>query len=585
MQCPCLFGKQGGVDRKSMQPYKGKLYFITENKWETQLMRKKLIPFLIVILLVSLFLSTSEFPVVGAAENSWETKKSMSTERGGLGVAVVNGKIYAIGGSDNDTQFAVNEEYNPATDTWTTKSSMPTARSGFAIAVYQNKIYCIGGTTGDSGFTGVNEVYDPATDTWQTKLSMPTPRADLCASVVDGKIYCVGGKKYWGFDPFYQELNVTEVYDPAENSWTAKSAIPVPVLGAASAVVDGKIYVIGGSRHFQLGWDLDTVGSNQVYDLENDTWSTRDSLPTGVSYGAAVVTSGVTAPKRIYLIGGTNETDCNTVTYAYDSGGDVWSTGASMLTPRVYLGLAVVDDVLYAIGGVNGDNWLSVNEQYMPLGYGTVPPELYVLSPENKTYTSNDIQLVLSVNRPTTWMGYSLDDQDNVTITGDTELFDVSEGPHSVTVYVNDTFGNMVSSGNVSFSVDTFSPQIVVLSPENRTYGGSDVQSVFIVDEPVSWMGYSLDGEDNVTATGNVTLAVLADGSHNIKFYAIDLVGNTGASKTVYFEIAPFPTVLVVAVAVTITITVAAAYLLLKRRKPATTKTKNSSTHSQELET
>jgi N-acetylneuraminic acid mutarotase len=536
-------------------------------------MSKKLTAFLIVILFVSLFLSTLQFRIVGATENSWTIKKSMPTARGGLGVAVVNGKIYAIGGSNDDTHLDTTEEYNPATDTWTSKSPMPTARSGFAVAVYQNKIYCIGGTTGDSGFTGATEVYDPATDTWQTKLSMPTPRADLCASVADGKIYCIGGKKHWSFDPFYQELNVTEVYDPAQNSWTVKSAIPVPVLGAASAVLDGKIYVIGGSRHFQMGPDLATIGSNQVYDPENDTWTTRASLPAEESYGAAVTTSGITSPKRIYFIGGSNTSDYNTVAYSYDSGSDVWSVGASMLTPREYLGLVVVDDILYAIGGVNDDNWLSVNEQYMPLGYGTVPPELHVLSPENKTYTSTDIQLVLFVNRPTTWMGYSLDGQDNVSITGDTGLSDVSEGLHSITVYVNDTFGNMVSSGNLSFSIDTLSPQIAVLSPENRTYGGSDIQSVFTVDEPVSWMGYSLDGEDNVTVAGNVTLAVLAEGSHNIKFYAIDLVGNTGASKTVYFEIAPFPTVLVVAVAVTVTIIFAAAYLILKRRKPDAAKT------------
>jgi hypothetical protein len=67
---------------------------------------------------------------------------------------------------------------------------------------------------------------------------------------------------------------------------------------------------------------------------------------------------------------------------------------------------------------------------------------------------------------------------------------------------------------------------------------------------------------------------VLSDGSHSVTFYAIDLVGNTGASGTVYFEIAPFPTVLVVGVAVTITITVAAAYLFLKRRKTITAKAK-----------
>ena len=85
-------------------------------------MTKKLTPFLIVILLVSMFIVTVQLPVVGAAGNSWTTKESMPTARGGLGVAVVNDQIYAIGGSNNDTQLGVTEEYNPVTDTWTTKA-------------------------------------------------------------------------------------------------------------------------------------------------------------------------------------------------------------------------------------------------------------------------------------------------------------------------------------------------------------------------------------------------------------------------------------------------------------------------------
>src|SRR4030066_362561 len=77
-------------------------------------------------------------------------------------------------------------------------------------------------------------------------------------------------------------------------------------------------------------------------------------------------------------------------------------------------------------------------------------------------------------------------------------LSGVSEGQHRLIVYVNDTFGNLVSSGAVYFSVDTLPPRLVVFSPENRSYGESDIASVFTVDEPVSWMGYSLDGRDNV---------------------------------------------------------------------------------------
>ena len=540
-------------------------------------MSKKLITFLIVILLASMFLVAFQSPVVGAAENSWTTKAAMPTARGGLGVAVVNGKIYAIGGLNDKTHLAVNEEYNPVTDVWTTKTSMPTSRSGFGIAVYQNKIYCIGGTTGDSdnfvsGITGAVEVYDPATDKWETKTPMPTPRADLCTDAVNGKIYCIGGKKYWGTDPFYQELNTTEVYDPASNVWTTKSPMPIPVLGAASAVLDGKIYIIGGSRHFQMGWDLSTIVSNQVYYPEEDSWSTRTGLPTAESYATAEATSGVTAPKKIYFLGGSNQTEYSEETYAYDSVDNDWSTVASMPTSRVYLAVAVVDDILYAIGGLDGEDWLDVNEQYIPVGYGTVPPVLNVLSPENKTYTSSEIPLVLSVNRPTIWMGYSLDDLANVTVTGDVELSNLSEGEHRLTVYVNDTFGNMVSSSNITFFVDTFAPLISVFSPENKTYGKSDILSAFVVNEPVAWMGYSLDGQDNVTVRENVTLAVLSEGSHNITFYAIDLVGNSGASRTIYFEIMPFPTVLVVAVVVIITITVATVYLLLKRRKIPSTK-------------
>jgi N-acetylneuraminic acid mutarotase len=541
-------------------------------------MRKKLIQPLIAIVVVSLFLSTLQFPFAGAAENEWTNKTPMPIARGGLGVAVVNGKIYAIGGSNNDTQLDVNEEYNPVTDKWATRASMPTARSGFAIAIYQNKIYCIGGTVGDSddpvsGFTGANEVYDPVKNIWETKASMPTPRADLCASVVDGKIYLIGGKEYWEVNSFYHELNVTEVYDTATDSWTTNASMPIPAFGYASEVINDKIYLIGGARQFQdqLG-TFTAIGANQVYDSKNDTWSSRASLPVVVSYSAACVTSGVTAPRRIYVVGGFDQTNYSNATYAYDFESDAWSSGALMPTARAYLGLAVVDDVLYAIGGFDGLNSLAVNERYVPLGYGTVPPELRVLSPENKTYTSNSVQLILTVNRPTNWIGYSLDGRANVTITGDTELSGLAEGAHSIVVSVNDTLGNLVSAGTVYFSVDTVPPNIVILFPENKSYGEKDIQSVFTVDEPVSWIGYSLDGQDNMTVTGNVTLAVLPEGSHSLTFYATDLVGNTGDSETVYFVIAPFPTVLVVALAATITIVVVAGYLVLKRRKTITAK-------------
>ena len=89
-------------------------------------------------------------------KSSWTSMTPMPTARGGFGIAVVNGRIYAIGGiNGNNLPISITEEYNPQTDQWTSKTPMPTPRSGFAIAVFQNKIYAIGGTVGN-GYVGNN---------------------------------------------------------------------------------------------------------------------------------------------------------------------------------------------------------------------------------------------------------------------------------------------------------------------------------------------------------------------------------------------------------------------------------------------
>jgi N-acetylneuraminic acid mutarotase len=532
---------------------------------------KKILTIILLVLVGSAFLATLQPPAGLATENEWSVRKPMPTAREGLGVAWLNGKIYAIGGLNDEGILAVNEEYDTVEDAWEIKEPMPTARYGFAVAVFQSKIYVFGGTIGtaeNSGFAGITEVYDPVVDAWETKTQMPTPRSDMCASVVDGKIYLIGGKNYWTADStIYHELDVNEVYDPINDTWTTASSIPVPTFGYASAVVNGKIYVIGGARQFSSSDNLTTINSNQIYDVQNDTWNNGAELPAPRSYAAAVATSGVTAPQSIYVVGGFDEVDYTEIVQVYDPERNVWKDGTSMPTSRGYLGLAVVDDVLYAVGGSDGENLYNVNEGYKPFGYGTVPPTLEILSPENTTYATNNVSLILNVNRPTSWIGYSLDEKENITIRGDTLFTMLSEGQHRLFVYVNDTFGNVVSSNAIYFYVDTLSPNILIFAPENKTYYESDIQSVVSIDEPVSWLAYSLDKQDNVTISSNVTLAALQEGSHSIKFYATDLVGNVGVSSTIYFGVATFPIIWIAGVSVTVTIVIAASYLLLKRRR------------------
>jgi hypothetical protein len=106
-----------------------------------------------------------------AQEDTWTRKADMPTARWVLPTSVVNGKIYAIGGSPSDLSLStpIVEVYDPARDTWIRKADMPTARWGLATSAVSGKIYAMGGTPGGTPDRVVHlstvEEYDPATDT------------------------------------------------------------------------------------------------------------------------------------------------------------------------------------------------------------------------------------------------------------------------------------------------------------------------------------------------------------------------------------------------------------------------------------
>ena len=144
-----------------------------------------------------------------AKEGKWIKKTDMPIPRNGLSTAVVNGKIYAIGGWDGANILATVEEYNPKTSTWIKKADMPAERYGLATSVVKGKIYAIGGAIEATVLSIVAE-YNPATNTWTKKASMPTARNILSASAVNGKIYAIGGESNVRFSA----ISAVEEYTP-----------------------------------------------------------------------------------------------------------------------------------------------------------------------------------------------------------------------------------------------------------------------------------------------------------------------------------------------------------------------------------
>jgi hypothetical protein len=81
------------------------------------------------------------------------------------------------------------------------------------------------------------------------------------------------------------------------------------------------------------------------------------------------------------------------------------------------------------------------------------PPNISLISPENKTYPQSTISLSFTLDEPTSKIEYSVDGQNNVTIIGNTTLTDLSNGEHNCTVYASDMEGNIGASETITFTV------------------------------------------------------------------------------------------------------------------------------------
>jgi hypothetical protein len=163
-------------------------------------------------------------------------------------------------------------------------------------------------------------------------------------------------------------------------------------------------------------------------------------------------------------------------------------------------------------------------------------PTVTILSPEEQAYDNSSIPLSFSIDEPISKATYSLDQQADVTVDGNTTLTGLADGAHSLTVYATDVAGKVGTSDRLPFTVGE-APSISVLSPLNQTLFSSNNPLTITTSEPFSWLQYSLDGQANVTVNGNMTLTWLSSGLHNLTVYACDEAGDIGASQTIHFTV------------------------------------------------
>jgi hypothetical protein len=282
----------------------------------------------------------------------WTEGKPLPTPRTEIAGAALDEKIFIIGGFDG-TGSAVStvEVYDSNKDTWTTASPLPFALHHAAASSSNGTLYVIGGYFADGNPSDKLLGYDPIVDEWNELSPMLTGRGALTANFADEVLYAIGGVSA-GFGtgaPLY----ATEAYDPSTDRWSSKQGMPTPRQHLASAVSDGKIYVIGG-RIDDLSSNLDL---NEVYDPARDEWTSLSPMSTKRG-GLSAATSPTDG--WIYVLGGEEPGGTFQLTERYNPGSETWEIAPEMPNGRHGLAAITVGSEIHVMGGP--DPGLSVGD-------------------------------------------------------------------------------------------------------------------------------------------------------------------------------------------------------------------------------
>ena len=192
-------------------------------------------------------------------------------------------------------------------------------------------------------------VYEIASDRWIAIAPLPRPRGAAAAVVLEGRVHLIGGAS----EPAAERASVGwhEVYDPKEDRWSARKALPGARDHVGCIADAGRIHVIGGRFNtFEYNTAL-----HHVYLPAADTWELRAPLPTERSGHGLVVYRG-----RYWAMGGEGGILAGGVPRqakvfgqmeSYDPATDTWQQHAPMPTPRHAVGAAAIGDWIYVAGG------------------------------------------------------------------------------------------------------------------------------------------------------------------------------------------------------------------------------------------
>lgn len=279
--------------------------------------------------------------------------------RGGACGHIINGSCFVIGGGTSAKEHLDRVDIcDLASGTWRSGARMPTARSNASSAVLDGRIYVVGGLTGPDQQEGVPstvfEAYDPATDAWTQLAPLACPRVRPAVVGIDGCVVVIGGRR--------DELDTPSIsaYDPKTGSWRDLGTTPFPARHLAAAVLDGRIIVAGGFQATpqaeQKGVFLDAV---YAIDPRSGSYTALAPLPEPRTAHNLVAVRG-----KIVAVGGVDRNKALiTAVDTYDPVANAWTRGRGLASGRA---MAVADAVGSDIHLLSG--WTKLFKIANPVG-------------------------------------------------------------------------------------------------------------------------------------------------------------------------------------------------------------------------
>jgi N-acetylneuraminic acid mutarotase len=244
------------------------------------------------------FNATGRSDAYNPATNSWQQRATIPDAITHAPALTINGEAWLFGGYVGQDPGPSSKRvwiYNPTSNTWRRGPDMPAERGAGAVAQVGRFVYYVGGRN-LARTEDVAAVYalDLDTNTWRTRAAMPNPRNHISAASLNGFLYAIGGQHREASQA--QNLNDVHRYDPRTDRWTAVARLPIAMSHsfASTFAHEGRIYVVGGEVAHNVA-----TGVAYAYDPSRDTWKKLGDLPQARRAAQAGVING-----KLYVAGG-----------------------------------------------------------------------------------------------------------------------------------------------------------------------------------------------------------------------------------------------------------------------------------------